>query len=289
MSTLRKAAQAIRHAPGISSAEWLWSGLRGPYQQLLNWRGRGVPIRLTADCTVWMPPEYTGSSWESYEQESVQAACSWAGCHPDGVVLDVGSAIGFYSLIALFSAPGIQAIAFDPDIRSLKATRRMCACATGRRLSVIHGFVAEKNSSGDTFISACAQTELRLEESGVTGDPGTNEYICLGGDADPAIPVHSLDGLFTGDILSGKRILLKCDVEGAELLVLEGARRLLRDAEVDLLLSVHPPALPAYGHSEAQIRAFLARAGYSIEVICRDHEEHWWCEKSLVRFDSPED
>ena len=269
----------MRHAPGIASADWLWNGLRRPYQRLLNWRGHGVAITLSDNCTVRMPAEYTGASWESYEKESVRAAVSWARRHPDGLVLDVGSAIGFYSLVGLFSSPRTQVIAFDPDLASLKATRRMCHWAAGQRLSLIHGFLSDNHVSGHTFSSATAHTEANLKVSPSTGDPGTNSYICLGKDVDPAIPIHSLDGLLRGSPFTRRPILLKCDVEGAEMLVLEGAQHLLKEAQVDLLLSVHPPALPIYGHSEEQIRQFLDSVGYRVRIISKDHEEHWWCEK----------
>jgi hypothetical protein len=43
-------------------------------------------------------------------------------------------------------------------------------------------------------------------------------------------------------------------------------------------LNVHPPALPSYGHSKAEVEAFLRRLGYGIRCLAVDHEEHWWCE-----------
>src|SRR5262245_29385380 len=45
----------------------------------------------------------------------------------------------------------------------------------------------------------------------------------------------------------------------------------------NFLLSVHPPALPGYGHSKAAVEAFLRRLGYDIRCLAVDHEEHWWC------------
>ena len=68
--------------------------------------------------------------WESYEPEEVQALLSSGSRrHPNGLVLDIGSSVGFYSLVSLFSSPQMHVIAFDSDIGSLKATRRMCRYA----------------------------------------------------------------------------------------------------------------------------------------------------------------
>jgi hypothetical protein len=56
-----------------------------------------------------------------------------------------------------------------------------------------------------------------------------------------------------------------------------GGEALLRRAHPHLLLSVHPPALPGYGHSKAEVEAFLRRLGYDLRCLAVDHEEHWWC------------
>jgi hypothetical protein len=66
-------------------------------------------------------------------------------------------------------------------------------------------------------------------------------------------------------------------VEGAELLVLRGAKRLLAERRPALLLSVHPWALPANGGTKEDLLSFLSDQGYVVEVIAVDHEEHWWC------------
>lgn len=57
--------------------------------------------------------------------------------------------------------------------------------------------------------------------------------------------------------------LVKIDVEGAELLVLHGARNLLRESHPAIILAVHPPWLPS-GQSTADIVAFLEANGYGV-------------------------
>jgi hypothetical protein len=63
-----------------------------------------------------------------------------------------------------------------------------------------------------------------------------------------------------------------------ELLVLLGGEALLRRSRPEILISVHPAALPSYGHSKVEIEAFLQNLGYEIRCLAVDHEEHWWCE-----------
>ena len=57
--------------------------------------------------------------------------------------------------------------------------------------------------------------------------------------------------------------LVKIDVEGAELLVLRGASKLLGESRPTLILAVHPYWLPA-GQSSQQIFEYLTRYGYTV-------------------------
>jgi hypothetical protein len=56
--------------------------------------------------------------------------------------------------------------------------------------------------------------------------------------------------------------LIKIDVEGAEVDVLKGAENLLRERHPVLLIEVHGFALPSFGSSVADLRAYLGALGY---------------------------
>lgn len=282
MISIHKLAQRIRHTPGIEQAEGLWNLLREPYHQFLNLNGRGVAISVGGSCTVRVPPEFTGGYWEFYEPETVAAAKSWLEKHSTALLLDVGCAVGIFSVVALYASDLVDVIAFDSDLSSLKATRRMCQYASGDRLRLIHGLVSEENLIQLGLSAAITKTLEALSTTSVTGDPGTTSYICIDDNTDSTIPTYNIDGLLLAENFPSRPILLKCDVEGAELLVLRGAQKLLQYCSPQLLLSVHPPALPKYGHSVSEVRDFLEAAGYSIKLLAVDHEEHWWCNKSSV-------
>lgn len=280
MSKLRGIAKTIRHAPGLEQAEWLWDALRRPYEQVLNLGGRGVSVSIGGCCTVPIPAAYSGQlQWESYEPETVATVMRWIEANSNSLVIDVGSAIGVFSLIALSVSSKTKVIAWDSDLPSVKATEKLCQYVDQDRLRLVYGFAAAQHESNLTLSEIDAQVHTLFEHKGITGAPGTTAYVCLHGDSDEAIPTYSVDGVFFSEPILQRSILLKCDVEGAELLVLQGALRLLQELSPVLLISVHPPALPNYGHSVQGIREFLEQLSYSIEIVAIDHEEHWWCQK----------
>jgi FkbM family methyltransferase len=275
ISAARRVARCIRHLPGLENLDGLWNAVRGPYQRLLN-TGGGIEIVVPGGVKIRIPAEFAGFDWEHYEPESLRLVADWARRHDDGLFLDIGSATGIFSAVMLFANPRIEVIAFDSDLASIAQTRQFCRYAKGR-LQLVHGFVAEAGSqiSLDRAVAATTAELLRLNP---TGDIGTTRYICLEDPTFADIRRNALDDLFTGDVSNRRPILIKCDVEGAELRVLHGAQKLLEQHQPDLLLSVHPPALPQHGHSRAEIAEFLRRMQYSISVVAIDHEEHWWCQ-----------
>jgi hypothetical protein len=58
--------------------------------------------------------------------------------------------------------------------------------------------------------------------------------------------------------------LVKIDVEGAELEVLEGCRQVLRQARPVVIVGIHPYWLPT-GQSADQILALLSDCGYTVK------------------------
>lgn len=279
MSILRRCAQWIRHLPSLERADWFWQRLRTPYHRLLDAGKNGVEVVVGGSAVVRIPAEYAGHNWEQYESEAVAAFARWVRQHPGALILDVGSSLGIFSAIALFADPHAEVVAFDSDLASLAAVRRLCMHAAGTRLRLALGFVAEQPTTIRSLVDVSAATEAALATSGIRGDAGTTRYICLADGHRESIPVHRLDDLFMDESLEGRSVLIKCDVEGAELLVLRGAEAVLRRASPAIALSVHPPALPAYGHSRADVEAFMKRLGYEVSVLAVDHEEHWWCER----------
>ena len=279
MNMLRQIGRRIRHSPGLDQLDWLWNLLREPYHWALDPTGRGVVVLVGGIANVQMPREYVGLNWEKYEPETVSYFRQWVLDHPTGLVLDIGSSIGIFSAVALFASPNVEVVAFDPNLASLMATRRMTQYASSDRLDFIHGFVAMKSTTTRTLAAAIAATHLELRA--YKGDLKDIRYQNLFDSDAHSIPTYRLDDLLSEMITNHRPLLIKCDVEGAELEVLMGASDVLTRLKPDLLLSVHPHTdfgLVQYGHTTADVEAFLNDHHYQVNRFARDSEEHWLCQ-----------
>mgnify|MGYP001544649519 CR=1 FL=1 len=279
MSWMLDAARAVRHAPVLRHAEPLWRRVRPLFHRLLDLRGRGVPVDVGHGRTLRIPAVFTGAvgEWAGYEPECADMVAGWAAAHPNGVMLDLGCAMGMFATLALQYGSGVRVIAADADDASLACTRRFAHRDAGR-LSLLWGLLDRAQPVPATLQEALARTEERLRAPELARGLAATRYVCLEDAGAAALPHYSLDGLGTATALPPGPLLIKCDVEGAELFVLQGAAGLIAARRPTLLLSVHPPALPKHGHCVADVAAFLTAHRYAWRVIAFDHEEHWLAE-----------
>ena len=92
----------------------------------------------------------------------------------------------------------------------------------------------------------------------------------------PDVPVTTVDLLAEQ---CGDPTVITIDVEGAELVVLRGAERVLTEAKPAVFLSVHLDEFWVEWHYEGDtpetIQTFMKSYGYEGRWLATDHEEHW--------------
>jgi FkbM family methyltransferase len=279
MNPLPRLAKSIRHAPGLRDCEGLWRTLRPVYLRLIDPLCRGVPITLGGH-PVRVPAELLGTNpdWSAYEPETLAALGAWMEGNPGRItLLDIGCSFGVLTSFAVQVCPRIEVIAFDSDLVSLRAIDAVVPSKARSRVRRIEGLLGDEHSSGQSLDAALASTQRRLPKIPARMAISRSSFLCFGEPAADNTPRHRLDALLAG-VAFPAPVILKCDVEGAELLVLSGATGFLRRVRPTLLLSIHPSALPRFGHAKEGVAAFLRDSGYSSRVLACDHEEHWWCE-----------
>jgi hypothetical protein len=73
-------------------------------------------------------------------------------------------------------------------------------------------------------------------------------------------------------------MLVKIDVEEAELIVLRGAAKLARKHRPAIVLSVHPQLMISFRQMTADNAAFPGEHGYRSTGLGTGHEKYWKCE-----------
>jgi FkbM family methyltransferase len=167
------------------------------------------------------------------------------------LVLDVGSHTGFYALLASSSRPGARVIAIEPDAYNVAALRQNI-----RDASVEVVPKAASNRSG----RAVFHQNLGTVGSSLVARSGTGPTRAV--EAETTTIDETVGLGFSGTVL------LKLDVEGAELLALAGAERTLRGAAAaTAIVELNPLALAAAGSSGAELVERLEQLGFDVAFL----------------------
>lgn len=125
-------------------------------------------------------------------------------------VVDVGANVGLFTLLA--AAKGVPVTAVEPSPKNLDVLYRNLR-SNNLSAEVLPVALSDRAGLADLF-GAGQGASLRQGWGGMESTYKTT------------VPVHTLDGLMT-DRLTGSRLLIKVDAEGAELPILKGAARLV--------------------------------------------------------------
>jgi FkbM family methyltransferase len=273
--------RSIRRNAALPKLSWLRSLLRAPYHRLMGITTKGLPLSIGGVMNVRLPVQFCARELEGYELETSRAIHAWAVKNPGGLFVDIGCSYGYFSCGILFTDPTAQVLGIDADLPSLAITRHVCSLAptVNERLELYRTLIGSDSTGDETASSLKARTTEQLNDPEMKIDPQSTSYVNLDTKIDETqLSRISLDQ-FLGERLAqqSRPCLIKCDVEGAEQIVLEGARQILSKFKPMILVSVHPPYLPKFGGSVDAIRKLLDDHGYQIDIIGIDHEEHWLC------------
>lgn len=174
--------------------------------------------------------------------------CAWRDAlGPGSLFVDVGANVGIYTIWA--ADAGAQVVAIEPNRDSrerLKANLELNEYA----VEVVGVAIADSEGT------------LRM----TTGLDNQNHLLvsCGGSSVAPAsevVPARTLDALLGDRVVDG----LKADVEGAELLVLKGARQLLAQQRIRLIqLEWNRESLRLLGEDRKSTAELLASYGYEL-------------------------
>jgi FkbM family methyltransferase len=187
-------------------------------------------------------------------------------CRPGMTVVDVGANIGYYSLLASrLVGPSGRVIAIEPNSENCRLLLTSLAEAEAKNVDLLP--VACSREIGWAYFSShFGSNGGFIPDDDLVHRPGT------------VVPVFPLDAL-----VRGKVDFLKLDVEGAEALVVAGAREVLSTSRPVVTTEFSCDMLTRVSDCdpEAYLEGFVDY-GYTISVIDRDTG-------ALAAVDSPAD
>ncbi|MBU4217087.1 FkbM family methyltransferase [Candidatus Parcubacteria bacterium] len=158
------------------------------------------------------------------------------------VVFDIGSNVGYYSLLANKYMKEGKVFAFEPSRRNVEFLKKHMSLNNADKVEVVDSAISDV--SGEVFLQ---ENELGVLDT-ISSKEGT----------------YNVSAISIDDFCESKNLypdVIKLDVEGAEMLAFNGAKKTLASKRPVVFLSTHSDEL------EVQCKAFLEGLGYSLTLI----------------------
>ena len=207
-------------------------------------------VKMPNDSCVQVPADikegFERDGW-SYLDEVDEFVTSMKLASSKKTLWDIGAYFGLFSLAFALGREGRRAFAFEPNPISRAKFKECLKLNPTARIEVfdspvgLRGEVVEFSSG--TFFTAAAGLSLRPDEKDLT-----------------QIETVSVDQLIEKNFEPPD--FIKIDVEGLELDVLQGARKLLLEKKPLLSMELHPGLLHQRGTSALAIAQYLEDLGY---------------------------
>jgi FkbM family methyltransferase len=186
-----------------------------------------------------------------YEPELIRALTQHL--KPGDTCIDIGGHAGYLAIImAQLVGPQGRVVAFEPVPENYTALKENI------ELNRLRNVTAECAALGDqegTMELICAKDQRLSWTASATGYSMPADPIRI------SVPVLSLDRYLQRDSL--RPGLLKIDVEGAELMVLRGARETLREIRPLVLVEIHDLG----ERHRNEVLALLKDCGYNVTAV----------------------
>jgi FkbM family methyltransferase len=198
---------------------------------------------------------------ELYEHETLGALCDELRLRKALTFLDVGANIGLISLPLLRRFPDLRIEAFEPG---------------PHQSSLLEETIKYNNLASRLFLHKTAladykgETDFYIHSYGDMLNGGSGDGLIDTGRAGSAkkirVPVERLDDWWIRAGSPDVRVV-KIDTEGAELLILKGARLFLETCRPSLFLEIWPENLRGYLYSPEDVLHCLEGYGYRLFTL----------------------
>jgi len=187
---------------------------------------------------------------------------------PQDVVFDIGSSVGLYTIAVAANRPASRVFAFEPE-PSMRA--RLLENA---RINGLTNVETQDCALADKI------GEVMLFSDGLAGYTPSLKAHAWSATGHITVPCQTLDAIVRNGTVPMPDAL-KIDIEGAELLCLEGGRELLSGRlgarPQNVFIELHPEFLVDYGATPEQVRELIQSFGYREQwARSRGEQTHVW-------------
>lgn len=222
--------------------------------------GRPIALPFVEGTSLMTETGMTGATgnWYTGLHEQDEMGFVLHALRPSDLFVDVGANVGSYTVLAA-GGVGARAIAFEPHPGTFDRLETNVAFNRLEPLVTAH-CCGVSNEAGELNFSADADTMNHVMQASETGPSIT-------------VPVRSLDEALGGEI----PYILKVDVEGHEIPVLQGAKTTLSDTRLKAVLMETNGSGEKYGFSDDDIVEHMAGFGFAAcnyDAISRSLTKH---------------
>jgi FkbM family methyltransferase len=243
--------KGCRYRGTVEHVDYLWSIKRN--WTLYSKANVGISdsfVKMPNDSCVQIPPDikegFEREGW-SYLDEVDEFITSMNLASDKKILWDIGAFFGLFSLAFALGREGHRAFAFEPNPISRAKFKECLKLNPTAKVEVFDSPVGLRGEavefSTGTFFTAAAGLSLRPDKKDMT-----------------QIETVSVDQLIEKNLEPPD--FIKIDVEGLELDVLQGARKLLLQKKPLLSMELHPGLLHQRGTSAFAIAQYLEELGY---------------------------
>jgi FkbM family methyltransferase len=211
------------------------------------------------------------TAFESGRYESPVQSALASLLRPGDIFYDVGANLGFFSVLAgRLVGPTGRVYSFEPVPRNVASVRENARLNRMEQIEVFPIAVSDRTGVSDLLLSHHVGGAALPE----AGPPPDHSETAL-------VATARLDDLLR-DAKVRPPAVVKIDVEGAELQVLEGLRSILATQRPVVLLEVDDAEPARCQEKLSQCEHFLANHGYSTELLPDGYPGIAWCVKHIV-------
>jgi FkbM family methyltransferase len=203
------------------------------------------------------------AAWSNYQVETAELGFLLRHLRSGDVFCDVGANIGLFSMIGASvsdSHSGTPKIfAFEPTPATYRTLNGNIALNHFTCIETVNTAIGEKAGIATLFLNDTWKDGMNALAKPQRDDSNVVSEV--------EVPVVALD-MFLQNRGITRIDFLKIDVEGAELAVLKGARRLLESSpECIVMFECYVPNAAAFGYHPEEIMKFFAEIGFHIMLF----------------------